>query len=68
MTIVHFENIRRLSLVFFGLLSKLKTRSSHVSICAFHCGPAGREVQTKDLVAVQFHLQWLHQFLDSEGQ
>ena len=45
MTIVHFENIRRLSLVFFGLLSKLKTRSSHVSICAFHCGPAGREVE-----------------------
>ena len=40
-----WEHSTPFSCVFFWLLSKLKTRSSHVSICAFHCGPAGREVE-----------------------
>ena len=40
MTSLHFGN----SCVFW-LLSRLKTRTSHVSICVFHCGPAGREVE-----------------------
>ena len=40
MTSLHFGN----SCVFW-LLLRLKTRTSHVSICVFHCGPAGREVE-----------------------